>query len=844
MTPIASLPVDHAFWPQVADAVMRWLAGQGAEPRDAIVLLPHVGLVGPARAAFAGRGGWQPRIETAATLATAQSPPAPAAAGMLCGDRVADRLAAMALLANVSLATSHTRDAREFHALVAAFVETAHALHAASARQLPAARAAWWDDLRDALPPTTGPGATERRLARMALEWAAAAEAPHSDALQALRPAAWVVVRAGGIDDAALLPADGVPRLQLDADGDAARPFAAAARLPPPRWLTAPGLEDEAAAAAQAVVEALDAGAVSVALIAQDRLVVRRIRALLERLGVALDDETGWTLSTTRAAARLMAWLRAAMPHARRDDCIEALRAQGAARAAVDALEAAWRGQREPGTVAQSAEDDRLRRVAAWAPERPRTLAQWLRSLREAAPGLIGALAADAAGRQVIDLLGLTQDPDLPWDDAAQALRLDLAQFIAWIDDALEGSAWRPTPAAAARVRIVPLARAVLRPFDAIVFPGCDARHLGAADAAAAWLPVTVSQAFGVADAARRRREQTLAFAQLLRAPQVTLLSRLHDAGEALAPSPLLERALLARRRMGAIVPPAQAATLPSRRVPLQPVARPAPAMRDAMPQRLSATKVQALRDCPYRFFARVALGLAEADELDVALDKSDYGRWMHGLLDRFHAQRSRSDDLGELVAAADAEQAALGLDAAALWPYRAAFDRFATHYLAWLQDHEAQGWRFAAGEVARERAPAALGGLVLEGRLDRIDTDAVGATLLIDYKTGQRDKLRQRVQEPLEDTQLAFYAALLADDASAAAATRAIYLVLSERDAPEAFEHRDVAASAALLVEGLAADLHALREGSGAPALGEGDVCRHCEARGLCRRDHWSAGA
>jgi ATP-dependent helicase/nuclease subunit B len=49
------------------------------------------------------------------------------------------------------------------------------------------------------------------------------------------------------------------------------------------------------------------------------------------------------------------------------------------------------------------------------------------------------------------------------------------------------------------------------------------------------------------------------------------------------------------------------------------------------------------------------------------------------------------------------------------------------------------------------------------------------------------------------------------------------------------------VALSASLLVDGLAADLHALRAGAGATALGEGDVCRHCEARGLCRRDHWT---
>jgi ATP-dependent helicase/nuclease subunit B len=112
---------------------------------------------------------------------------------------------------------------------------------------------------------------------------------------------------------------------------------------------------------------------------------------------------------------------------------------------------------------------------------------------------------------------------------------------------------------------------------------------------------------------------------------------------------------------------------------------------------------------------------------------------------------------------------------------------------------------------------------------------------MLIDYKTGSRDKLKKRLAEPLEDTQLAFYAALLTDEGSQTP-PRAIYLSLHEREAPTAIEHEDVALSAALLIDGLSADLEALRRGAGAPALGEGDVCRTCEARGLCRRDHWSA--
>jgi ATP-dependent helicase/nuclease subunit B len=839
MNSIASSAVDGAFWPRLADQVQGWLAAQGAAPRDAIVLLPHAGLLGVARAAFAARGGWQPRVETAQTLAAALAPPAPAAPGLPSGDRTTDRLQASSLLRGIDL-DGIERDPRSLHAVVAAFVATANDLLEASAQQAPPARPAWWDGLRAALLPGAGPGASERRLARMALEWAAAADAPATDLLRDLAPSAWVVLEAGGVDPGALLPAAASRVLRLQAD--APHPFDAVADLPAPRCLLADGLEDEACTAALAVVEALDDGAGSIALIGQDRLVLRRIRALLERVGVTLDDETGWTLSTTRAAARLMAWLRAAAPGAGRDACIEALRAERAPGHAVDALESAWRRQRPPPPHAQGVDDDRRQRIAAWDPTRTRPLAAWLAALREAAPRLLDGLAADAAGRQVLDLLGLT-DAEPPWHPAAQDTAFDLAQFIAWVDDTLEGSAWRPTPAAPARVSIVPLARALLRPFDAVVFPGCDARHLGAGDVGASLLPAAVAREFGVVDATQRRAQELRAFAHLLRVPRLTLLRRAQEGSEALAPSPLLERALLARRRLGAAVPQEQAVQLPRQRVPAQPVHRPAPTLADALPPQLSATTAQLLRDCPYRFFARVALGLNDADELEAALDNSDYGRWMHGLLYRFHAgpRPGGGADFHALLAAADAEQQALALDAAALWPYRASFESFARRYLEWLRQHEAAGWRFDGGEVERRCEPAALGGIALAGRLDRIDARAGGGTLLIDYKTGQRDKLVQRVNEPAEDTQLAFYAALLDDGAAAAPPLRAFYLALSERRLPEPIEHQDVASSAALLVEGMGADLQALRGGAGAPALGEGEVCRHCEARGLCRRDHWA---
>jgi ATP-dependent helicase/nuclease subunit B len=829
-------PVDGAFWPHAAGTIAAWLGSVAAEPRDAVVLLPHSALLAPARSAFAARGGWQPRIETASTLVAAQGPPTTPAPGLPSGDHATDCLVAATLLRRQAIGAAWVgRDPRVFRAAVEAFVATADALGHASALQQPEGRSAWWDALRQALPVVNGPGASERLLARMAVEWAAAADAPVTDRLCSMAVSAWVVLSTDGSNTTLLSPA---PTLQLLAGSDPARPFDDAAALPAPARWRAAGLEDEAGAATLAVLDALDGGASNIALIAQDRLVVRRIRALLDRAGVACDDETGWTLSTTRAAAHVMAWLRAADPAAGRDAWIEALRAEGTDERAVSALERAWRRECEPDAFSRAALNDLSQRTATWQSGKTRALSDWLLAWREAAPGLFALLEADAAGRQVLAVLEGSGAPRAAWQSAAQSTWLDLPGFTAWVDQTLEASHWRPA-GAAAHVVIVPLARAALRPFDAIVFPGCDAQHLGGADVTPGLLPAAVAREFGVADAQQRRVQETQAFAQLLRAPRLTLLRRTHEGSEPLAPSALVERAVLARRRLGADTDDERDVVLPRHPVDQQPVACPAPSMDRAMPTRLSATSVQALRDCPYRFFAKVALGLSEGEELDATLDTSDYGRWVHGLLYRFHEQRRGGNDAAELRAAADAELAALALDSAAMLPFRVAFDTFATQYLAWLHEHEAEGWHFQSGEVQRRCAPPELDGVVLDGRLDRIDEHGDGAAMLIDYKTGSREKVKKRVTAPLEDTQLAFYAALLTTEGHDKP-PRAIYLSLAERESPKPYEHGDVALSAALLIDGLSSDLAALRTGAGAPALGEGEVCETCEARGLCRRDHW----
>jgi ATP-dependent helicase/nuclease subunit B len=106
---------------------------------------------------------------------------------------------------------------------------------------------------------------------------------------------------------------------------------------------------------------------------------------------------------------------------------------------------------------------------------------------------------------------------------------------------------------------------------------------------------------------------------------------------------------------------------------------------------------------------------------------------------------------------------------------------------------------------------------------------------MLIDYKTEQADKTKKRITQDGEDTQLAFYAALLPDTA-----VRLAYLNISEKGQAVLHEQHNASALRQQLLQGIAHDLHAIAQGSPLPALGQGARCGYCAARGLCRRDFW----
>ena len=812
------------------DTELRALA---AHPARSVVLLPYAQLMPLAARLWAAQfpDAFAPRFETTRNWAARAGWFAPGPHD-LSFDHGRDLLTAAALLEGAGLAAQRAL-------LAGPLVEQATQLGQIATSLPPALRPDWADQARAALPPVgDGPLALEAAVGRIAIAWAGGSDYA-TDVLFAPRVADAL--------DAVLI----VPGLLPDPLAETlAEHYFEKAVLLQPESDAAPGhialhtcadAEDEAERAAACVLRHIEAGRVPVALIAGDRLLTRRINALLIERGAQLRDETGWKLSTTHAAAQLMAALHACAPRASTDEVLDWLKLAPAFDARQQrALERRLRRDAVRGwpqaalltgdqPLTQHIESLRVPMRAA------RPLADWLPALRTLLQGcgLWPLLAADVAGNAVIDALGLSDEALADWRDwpAAQR-RMGLAEFTRWVGEALEAASFRPPHPAAAQVVVLPLTQLLGRPFAALVLPGADEQRLPAAPEPPGPWSAAQRQALHLPTREDLRDAQAAAWALALRVPQVDVLWRnTDDSGEPLLPSPLVQSLQL--QELAALGAEGREA----RFIQIRPTERPQP-RGDALPtQPLSASGYEMLRACPYRFFALRQLGLAEEGELDVDIDKRDWGNWLHDTLRGFHEALRVAPDADRLTlidAAAEAATEALGpgLEPGEFMPFAVAWPTLRDAYLQWLAKHEAGGAQF---KLAEESIDTQRGPLRLKGQIDRIDEVTDGATLLIDYKTEPLARTRDRIKAGNEDTQLPFYALL-----SGADAPRAAYLNLAEREVPSLHELPELPMLAAQLYEGMAYDLARIAAGEPLPALGEGSVCGWCDARGLCRKDFW----
>ena len=617
----------------------------------------------------------------------------------------------------------------------------------------------------------------------------------------------------------------------------------------------AASLEDEAQRGAQTVVDWLAGGKGTIAVVAQDRVVARRIRALLQRAQVMVADESGWKLSTTRAAAVLAAWFDVLGSRVESTVLLDFLKSPFLTTGAqtddqadlVMMIELALRRANVAGgwnailgAVAPGPARAWLAQLAelAGAFRGRRTIAQWL-AQTEAALGALGIAAAwaeDAAGVQMLAMLAAIGN-----DCATVTQEFSFAEWRAYVGMQMEAALFL-APMSDRRVVMLPLNGMHLRRFEAVLVVGADAMHLPSVSAETLFFANAVRRELGLATRESRQLQQLRDFAEMLAFNDTVVLSwQAHREGEPNPVSHWISRLALDLARCGAPSLALHAAGLASHRLQASPPQRPAPTAPTALPAKLSASGHASLVACPYQFFATRMLGLSGLDELSGQLEKRDYGDWLHQILHDYHAGlANRAIPASERAAflqtvTQQVFDVALAKSAAALG-YFDRWQKAMPAYFAWAEAREAAGWRFVSGEEWREQPLRwATGGIMLHGRLDRIDCNAEGELAVLDYKTNNLPTLKKRLTDN-EDHQLAFYGLL-----SSTAPASACYVALEPtRERVDAVAVADFTVATVRLQRQLRDTLQAISEGAALRASGVTAVCQYCDVRGLCRKGAW----
>jgi ATP-dependent helicase/nuclease subunit B len=860
-----SYGVDHpamVLWARAQSGALDRIAAAmrdaGAHPARTLVVLPYAQLLPLVSRLWAQRfpDGFVPRFETTMNWSAALRARSVQSTD-ISFDMALDLLTAQSLLASAGLGAQED-------ALAGLLVQSAQQLAPLAAACHPDDRQAWAQTARVAA--VVGMEAPalqlEAAVARVAVEWAAVSGYA-SDVLfdPALCGDVDLLIFVQGLNPDPLvagLKATWGERLhQLNLVSEASEAADDVLAVAQPVWRLHPCLdgEDEAQRTAACALQHIAQGEYPLALVSSDRALTRRVRSMLEAQGVRMRDETGWKLSTSAAAAQVMALLKSGAWNTSTDSVLAWLKQVPAREDICDALEVALRRHavrdwRAVAGVAAIQEKPPLlslcQEVDAWIAicKGRRRLVDWIAILQTGLQtwGCWDPLLADGPGAKVAAVLRLEPASAADWNNRAHIAlwsgrKLDLAEFTAWANQALEAASFQPDYPDEEQVVILPMSQMLGRPFAAVLLAGCDEVRLNpSVEPPGAW---TSAQRAALGLPTRDVLEVAFraAWHHALLTPLADVLWRTSDdTGEALMPSVLVQVLQWESHAASGADPRAERTVQPA------PTQHPMPVGQLLPLERWTASAYEDLRQCPYRFFALRQLGLKSVDELEGDVDKRDFGVWLHDVLRAFHeallaepsmpvAQRRTLLD----HCSADVTTA-MGLPEGEFLPFAAAWPAVRDGYLRWLTDHEAGQARFADAETSHTQS---IGSVTLFGRIDRTDhihQGPDGQVLVVDYKTEPLAKTRGRVKEPLEDTQMAFYAALLPHDT-----LRGMYVNVGEKDGTKSCEQLHLVEARDALIEGLLQDVDAIAGGAALPALGEGVACDFCDARGLCRKDFWN---
>ncbi len=548
--------------------------------------------------------------------------------------------------------------------------------------------------------------------------------------------------------------------------------------------INCPGEKEEAEVIALMLRRALETPDHTAALVTPDRRLARRVVVALRRWDIEIDDSAGQPLADTAPGVFLRLTARMAAegfaPVALLAVCKHPLALGGAApgilRRRARLLER-WvlRGPRPAPGIAElrAALNALTGREAPPAAEKTE-IAALLDDLEDGFAALGGLLSRERVSlAELMDLHVSAAERLAGGDTEAGSARLwsgeageTLAEFVLELRDAaaalpdfppgnypdmldalMEGRTVRPRHSRHPRLHIWGPLEARLQHADLIVLGGLNEGVWPGEQRPDPWMNRPMRMEFGLPLQERRIGLSAHDFVQLLCAPRVALTRSQKLEGTPTVPSRWLLR--LSAVLDGAKVDDPLAPEVNWRALQRgllsvdghRPVKAPMPAPPlDARPRRLSVTQIETWRRDPYGIYARHILGLRPLDPLEADPGAADRGTIIHAALDQYLSTQADMPDGEAYERLLSVGREAFGAYLA--WPSVYAFwwPRF-MRIARWFVDREA-ATRAAIAETTTE----VRGSLILDGPAgpfeltavaDRIDRDAAGGLVIIDYKTG-----------------------------------------------------------------------------------------------------------
>ena len=629
----------------------------------------------------------------------------------------------------------------------------------------------------------------------------------------------------------------------------------------------------------------------NIAVVTENRKLARRLRALLERADVNIQDTAGWALATTSSATVLERWLECIEQDFAYQPLLDLLKSPFFCDANDfnDHLNLVYRFEQDIILHENIANDlqrfkngiknrsDRLNLSNSSTAEQLLSLLDkletasreltslfknnqlctpevwinhFIKSIKEL--GIYKQLSSDIAGQRVqeeLDKLSHTHhvaNPIMSW--------LDLRT---WIGSTLEREQFKPQSQLSA-VKIMNMQQAQYCQFDTLIIAGANMKSFPGSSSQHPFFNQSVRQALQLKNWHQQKENNFYQFKQLLLAANDVLITwQAEKNGEWMQVSPWVSSLhdfsqhsfdlSLRDNHLDILLNKLNPVTDRSEELinKIKTVSQAHPTINSKLiPTSFSASRHQRLIDCPYKFFAADVLKLKPLEQISLELLKSEYGEKVHFILQAFHQQcdnmpapfsatLTSNNKTKALNHIENLSQLIFNTQTEDSIQHRGWFERWmdtAESYIDWQIQRQLE-WNIYKLEKMQEQELNAESKLV--GRLDRIDKQNSEYSI-IDYKTGNSPK--QSDIDLAENIQLTSYAALMED------VCNVIYLKLDKGETKQSgiLEGEDLSNLKVDVLKRLETVISEIRSSEPLPSWGDSQACGYCDMSGLCRKQMW----